>query len=131
MHEVSIADSCLKLAFERARDAGGKSITRLTLRIGRLSGVVPEALSFAFECLTEGTMAQGAAVDIEDVPVVARCPECVREFEPTDMVFACPDCGRPSPEIIHGREMQLVSMEIEGEDDGEREPAVSGADAPA
>ena len=131
MHEVSIADSCLKLAFERARDAGGKRITRLSLRIGRLSGVVPEALSFAFECLTEGTMAQGATVDIEDVAVVARCPDCVREFEPTDMVFACPDCDRLSPEIVHGREMQLVSLEIEGEDDEDGEPAAGDADASA
>ena len=113
MHEVSIADSCLKIAVERATEVGAQRITSLTLRIGRLSGVVPEALSFAFECLTEGTLAQGATIAIEDVPVVARCAECALEFEPADMIFACPQCGQLTAEIVHGREMHLASMEIE------------------
>lgn len=113
MHELSIMDSALTLALEQARQAGATKVHRIRLRIGALSGVVPEALQFAFEALATGTPAEGAALEIE--PVAARfwCQSCTREFESANLFADCPDCHRPSGDLRAGREMELASMEIE------------------
>ncbi len=113
MHELSIMDSALTLALEQAQKAGASRLYMIRLRIGALSGVVPEALQFAFEALTPGTPAEGAELTIEHVPARFWCRECVREFQSDDMFADCPVCQKPSGELRAGREMELASMEIE------------------
>jgi hydrogenase nickel incorporation protein HypA/HybF len=112
MHEVSLMQSALEIAQEQAKRQGAARIHRLKMRIGALSGVVPEALEFAFEVVTSGTMAEGAAFEIEKVPVVCWCEGCAQEFEPEGYFYECPACGRPSRDIRRGREMELVEMEV-------------------
>lgn len=113
MHELSIMESALQLALERARQAGGTRVHSVRLRIGTLSGVVPEALEFAFAALTPGTPAEGARLVIEPVRARFWCAGCAREFE-SDAVFSeCPACGQPSAALRAGREMELASLEIE------------------
>jgi hydrogenase nickel incorporation protein HypA/HybF len=82
------------------------------MRIGPLSGVVPEALEFAFEVVARGTMAEAARLEIERVPIVCHCAACAREFEAADMLCECPECHQPSSEIRRGREMHLMSVEV-------------------
>ena len=65
MHELSIMQSALSLALDQARQAGAARVHTIRLRIGALSGVVPDALEFAFEALTPGTLAEGAQLAIE------------------------------------------------------------------
>jgi hydrogenase nickel incorporation protein HypA/HybF len=112
MHELSIMESALTMALEQARKAGAGQVHVIRLRIGALSGVVPEALQFAFEALTPGTPAEGAELAIEHVPARFWCAECAREFESDDLFSDCPDCHRPSSELRAGREMELASLEI-------------------
>ena len=78
MHELSIAQSLIDLACEAALREGADRIERLNLRIGRLSGVVREALEFSFELAAEGTLCEGAILEIEDVPIAVMCPRCKR-----------------------------------------------------
>ena len=85
----------------------------IRLRIGTLSGVVPEALQFAFEALVPGTLADGAQLDIENIPARFWCAACRREFLSDDFFGECPGCRRPSGELRAGRELELASMEIE------------------
>ncbi|MGH7972007.1 MAG: hydrogenase maturation nickel metallochaperone HypA, partial [Limisphaerales bacterium] len=73
MHELSIMDSALTMVLERAQQAGAKRVHLVRLRIGALSGVVPDALQFAFEALVPGTLAESARLDIEDVPARFWC----------------------------------------------------------
>ena len=113
MHELSIMQSALDLALEQARKAGAKRLLELRLRIGALSGVVPEALEFAFEALTPGTLAEGARLALEKVPARFWCAHCGREFESDDLFADCPDCQRPSGELRAGRELELASLEID------------------
>src|SRR3569832_2378609 len=96
MHELSIMDSALTMALEQAEKAGALQVHVIRLRIGTLSGVVPEALQFAFETLAPGTIAENAKLAIEDVPARFWCPSCSREFEATDLFSDCPRCHRPS-----------------------------------
>ncbi len=112
MHELSIMESALNLALAQARESGASRVHVLRLRIGALSGVVPDALQFAFEVLTPDTLAEGAELVIENVPARFWCETCRREFESADMFAECPSCSRPSSELRAGREMELTSLEI-------------------
>ena len=106
-------DSALNMALEQAEKAGALQVLVIRLRIGALSGVVPEALQFAFEALAPGTIAEKARLDIEHVPARFWCPACSREFEAPDLFAECPGCHKPSGELRGGREMELTSMEID------------------
>lgn len=112
MHEVSLMQNTLRIATERAAAEGAQRIHRLTMRVGPLSGAVPEALEFAFEVLARGTMAEGAALEVERVPIVCYCQPCGAEFQPGDFVCECPTCHQLSAEVRHGRELELASLEV-------------------
>jgi hydrogenase nickel incorporation protein HypA/HybF len=113
VHELSIMQSALSLALDQARQAGAARVHVILLRIGALSGVVPDALEFAFEALTPGTLAEGAELAVERVPARFWCAVCAREFVSDDMFAECPDCHRVSGELRAGREMELASLEID------------------
>jgi hydrogenase nickel incorporation protein HypA/HybF len=105
--------SALSVALESARQAGASRVHEIRLRIGALSGVVPDALEFAFEALTPGTPAEDAKLTIERVPARFWCGTCIREFQADDMFAECPDCHSLSGELRAGREMEVASLEID------------------
>ena len=105
--------SALNLALEQAQQAGAARVHTIRLRIGALSGVVPDALEFAFEALTPGTLADGAALAIESVPARFWCASCTREFQSDDLLAECPECHNLSGDLRAGREMELASLEID------------------
>ncbi len=88
MHEVSMMQNTLDIAIDRARQNEATKIERLTLNIGELSGVIPEALEFAFEVLIAGTMAKNAVLEINIIPVTCYCQRCDRNFQPQDFIFS-------------------------------------------
>jgi hydrogenase nickel incorporation protein HypA/HybF len=112
VHEYGIMQTTLDTAARQTRAAGGSQIHVLRLRVGRLSGVVTEALEFAFDALRPGTLAAEARLEIETVPASMWCAGCRREFESPEFLCECPHCGAVSGELRRGREMELVSMEI-------------------
>jgi hydrogenase nickel incorporation protein HypA/HybF len=112
MHELSIMQSALELACERAAAAGATRIHALTLRVGVLSGVVPEALEFAFEVAREGTLAEGATLTIERVPVSAVCEPCRAPFASDDVIPHCPRCGAFASRVESGHELELDRLEV-------------------
>ncbi|GAB4113266.1 MAG: hydrogenase maturation nickel metallochaperone HypA [Roseiflexaceae bacterium] len=112
MHELSIAMSLVELASTAARDAGVERVTALHVRIGALSGVVREALSFSFEIAAADTPIAGAQLVFEHVPVAIFCTPCHQVVELVSIQsFRCPVCGTPSAQIVHGRELDLVALE--------------------
>lgn len=113
MHEVSIMEEAVRLAVAAAKVAGKSRVTGLRLRIGTLSGVVPEALRFAFDVICRNTPAAGANLVIESVPAVAWCETCRVEFATPDFFSECPRCHNVSGELRHGREMEIASVELE------------------
>lgn len=113
VHELSIMQSALSVALESARQAGASRVHAIRLRIGALSGVVPDALEFAFEALTPGTLAESAKLMIEDVPARFWCQACTREFQSDNLFAECPDCHALSGDLRAGREMEVASLEID------------------
>jgi hydrogenase nickel incorporation protein HypA/HybF len=113
MHELSIALSLLDLVEEEAGRRGVR-VAVVHVRLGPLSGVVRDALVAAFELAREGTPQEQANLVIEEVPVVVSCPRCAaRKVLESAWLLCCPTCGTPTPEILSGRELDLVALEID------------------
>jgi hydrogenase nickel incorporation protein HypA/HybF len=113
MHELSIAMSIVDLAEEEAEQRGAR-INAVHLKLGALSGVVKEALLSSYEMACFDTVLQGSRLVIEDVPVVVFCSNCKIERAPKSLqYFCCSVCGTPTSEIIHGKELKVVALEIQ------------------
>lgn len=111
MHEASIMQTALEDAERHARAGGCSVIHVLELRLGALSGVVPEALEFAFAALKPGTMAAEGRLEIVRVPARTRCRQCGHEFTLEELVFACPQCDGWESDLLQGRELELARIE--------------------
>jgi len=117
MHELSIAQSLINLASQTAREAGSSVVIKLNIRMGLLSGIGKNALLFSFGLAAEGTPCAGAELAIEEVPVSVMCPHCEEvKFLVDQYCFQCPICGTPTPQILSGQELELVSLEIAAEE---------------
>ena len=113
MHELSIAMSLIDLASAEGERHGGR-VTAVYIRVGRLSGVVADALRGSWEMARIETPLAQARLEIEEVPVVVYCPNCDREVAlPTEQLFHCTGCGEPTPDVRRGRELELNALEIE------------------
>lgn len=114
MHETALALSILDIVVSKCGEAGGRRIDEVRVRIGKAAGVLPEALSFAFDAAKANTVAENARLDIEHVPIGGVCRDCGKDFtvDEAQYVFACPLCDSKSFEFTTGREMEIVDMEI-------------------
>jgi len=111
MHELGIMTEAVRLAEDAAKSAGKSRVTGVRLRVGTLSGVVPEALRFTFDAACAGTTVAGAWLVIESVPATAWCVACQVEFASADFLSECPHCHNVSGELRHGRELEIASVE--------------------
>lgn len=112
MHEVSIMESTLEIAINHAQAQKAKEIKMIVMKIGELSGVIPQALEFAFEVVRENSIASNATLKIETIPVCCYCESCQKKFYPGGYIFECPNCNQLSNNILEGKEIELSSLEI-------------------
>lgn len=113
MHEVAIMTEAVRLAVESAQTAGAKRVTTLKLRIGVLSGVVPEALQFAWEVVRQDTLLADARLEIERVAAACWCVTCQAEFAASEFLSECPRCHDLSGDLRRGRELEIAALELE------------------
>ena len=113
MHEMAIAEGILDIALDYGKRNDAKRIAEIGLLIGDMSGVVVDSLVFSFGMLAKGTIADGAKLAIEHVPLRGRCTKCGREFPISHYDFWCPACGDGVLEAISGREMQVKYLEVD------------------
>lgn len=115
MHELSIALSIVDAAAEEAAQKGASRVSAVHLRLGALSGVVKDALLFSYSIACDGTPLAGSQLVIEDVPVVVFCSRCrtERAIESIQRI-CCPVCDEFTNDVVQGRELRVVAMEIEG-----------------
>jgi hydrogenase nickel incorporation protein HypA/HybF len=113
MHEVSIALSLLNIAEKYCEREGYKSIESINVKIGKASGVMPEALLFAFDAVKIGTIAEKARLVINEIPVTGFCNNCKKSFSIEEpYVLFCPKCGNASLRLDTGRELDITEMEV-------------------
>jgi hydrogenase nickel incorporation protein HypA/HybF len=114
MHELSIALSILDAVAAEAERHGGARVHAIHLKVGALAGVVPEALRSAYELAREGSPFAEAQLLIEEVPIVAYCAHCEADRPVVSVQqLQCSECGGAVSEVLSGRELEIVALEIE------------------
>ncbi|MFZ5995539.1 MAG: hydrogenase maturation nickel metallochaperone HypA [Thermodesulfobacteriota bacterium] len=113
MHELSIAQGILDIVRDEAKRNAIERISVVRLKLGKLTAVEPSSLSFCFELITKGTLAEGAKLEIEPVPITGRCAQCGREFTLEDPFCNCPGCRSLKIDILTGREFYICEIETD------------------
>ena len=113
MHEYSIVSSLLDLCEENAKKEGAEKITKVEVKIGKLSGVEPYLLESAFETFKEGTICEDAEFVMNMQEVVLYCDDCKKESEVKEYEMKCPLCGSIAVNVVDGKDMYLMSLEME------------------
>lgn len=108
MHELAITQSVVDAVCERA---AGRPVHTVRVRVGTLTAVVADSMRFCFDLITEGTVAEGAELEIDQPPGAGHCRACATDFTLTDLVLLCP-CGSADVDITAGRELQIISMKV-------------------
>jgi hydrogenase nickel incorporation protein HypA/HybF len=110
MHELGISRNIVAIVSEAAK---GQRVRRVTLEVGKLSGVMSDAIAFCFDAVAQGTVAEGATLEIREIDGRARCIDCASEFEVTTFLTPCA-CG--SRRLVHfdGQDLKVKTMELEG-----------------
>lgn len=112
MHELSLMQGLGERVLAVAAREGAERVLAIRLRIGSLAGVDPEALRFAAEVVLAGTLAEGAALAIEEVGATWWCEACGVSFSGGDGGCECLQCGTLSTQFVRGRELDLVSVDL-------------------
>lgn len=112
MHEMSLCEGVRTVIEDAARANGFDRVKTVRLEIGRFAGVEKPALSFAFDVVMRGSVAEGAALEMIDLPGKAMCYDCVREVEIDDRFAPCPECGGGKLMPSGGDEMRIKDLEV-------------------
>jgi len=113
MHELSIALSIIEGATEEAQKHNGAKVEAVHLKLGKLSGVVKDALLFSWEIACQGTTLEGSRLEITEISVVVHCENCKTDRTLAEINnFSCPVCNAPTSEVLQGRELEVTALEI-------------------
>jgi hydrogenase nickel incorporation protein HypA/HybF len=113
MHEYPITQHILEMAEERCREGGASRVRKIKLVCGDYCGYVPESIQMYFDVMQEGTLCEGATVEIKRIKPKLKCPACGEVFERKPMSFACPICGTDGGPTDIGKEFYIESIEVE------------------
>ncbi len=108
MHELGITQNIVAIACENAQ---GAQISKISLEVGQLTTIMPDAVRFCFDVCARDTLCQGATLEIIEVPGKAKCRQCRAEFA-LDMPYGICECGSTSLDIIDGEQLKIQSMEV-------------------
>jgi hydrogenase nickel incorporation protein HypA/HybF len=108
VHELALTQSVVDLVTERL---GQTRVAAVQLEIGRVSGVLPDAVRFCFELVTEGTPLAGARLDISEPFGRGCCRTCGAEFDAADVLVRC-GCGSADVQVTGGADVLVRSVEV-------------------
>lgn len=134
MHELGIMTGVMESVEQAAKNANADKVLKISLQVGVMTEAIEDALRFAFEALSEGTMCEGAELEVNMVQPVSICLECGKEYEHDRFHMVCPECGSAFTQLIQGKEMNIESIEVdipdEDEPEGAQEAKAQSADQP-
>lgn len=112
MHEVSIVEALLEQVRTELQAYPDTPVRTIRVRVGALRQVVPEMLTFCYDAAVRGTQLEGCRLDIEQLPAEARCRRCSLTFAVAEDWLVCPRCGKAETDLLHGDELDLMSLEL-------------------
>jgi len=114
VHELSIAIEILDIVEKEAVKHGATVVRQVNLKVGDLSGVETESLSFSFDAVKgEKELTRDAVLAIERLPVKIRCTPCDAVFNGTGHAIICPQCEGFNTELLQGEELEIADIEID------------------
>ena len=113
MHELSITQQMLDIAVKKAEETGATAIKKINLVIGDMSSVIDDSVQFYFDFLAKDSLAEGARLYFQRLPLKVRCRRCGHPFTPAGRPWECPQCHEWDIEVITGNEFYLDSIEVE------------------
>ncbi len=113
MHEISLMRVILETVEQEMAKSNASRLNRLTLRVGTLTAVEPEAMRFAFDTSIEKTPMEGATLDILESSLSGRCRECGTEFALIEFDSPCPICKGIDIKRLTGTELDIVSIDVD------------------
>ena len=113
MHELGIMSGVMESVQLAAQDAGADRVLKISLSVGEMTEAIEDALRFAFEALAEGTLCEGAELEITMIPPKSICLECGLEYEHDRFHMLCPECGSAFSELLQGKELRIDSIEVD------------------
>ena len=116
MHELPITESILKIVLKHAETNNVRQVVAIHLQVGKLSDLEDEWIQRYFDYLSKGTLAEGAKLKIERMPIMLQCSACSTSYEAEatklgDIV--CPNCGQKDSTLLSGREYYNKDMEVQ------------------
>jgi len=112
MHELSVCQNLVQQLEDIATQHHAQSVSLVRIRIGPLSGIEPQLLAQAFPLASAGSIAEGATLHTEVLPIKIRCQTCGHEGEAQPNRLLCSACGDWHTQLISGDEMLLASVEL-------------------
>lgn len=109
MHELGITRNIVSIVSDAAN---GRPVRRVTLEIGKLSGVMAHAVEFCFDVVAKGTVLEGATLEILEIDGQGKCFACGAEFTMPSLFTPCP-CGSRQSARLRGEELKIKTMELE------------------
>ena len=113
MHELAVTQSMLDIVRRHAEQAHAKRVLSIRLVVGELSSIVDDSVQFYFDYLGQNTIAEGAKLVFERLPVKLGCGGCGHQWHPTSADWTCPACGVAQARPVAGMEFYVDSIEVE------------------
>ena len=113
MHEFTVTQNILYIVLQKAQEVEARQITRVDLRVGRLTGYVPECIKLQFDILSHNTAAAGASLSFNQPPTRLHCRKCDIDYTSDSFDLTCPHCRAMEIDILSGSELYVESMEAE------------------
>lgn len=112
MHEMSIAEGIVQVLEDQAKVQNYQKVEKVWLEIGAMAGIELDSLRFCFDAVTNGTLAENAALEIIEIRGEAWCMHCAKTVYVSQRFDACPDCGSYQLQVTGGAEMRIKELEV-------------------
>ena len=112
MHELAVCQALIEQVEAIARERLAQRVDAISVSIGPLSGVEPRLLEQAFPVASAGTVAEGAELHIECLPVRVSCRQCGSISDALPSRLLCGHCGDWHTTLVSGDELLLTRVEL-------------------
>lgn len=119
MHELAICQALMTQVEQIAAGHNARQVSSIIIGIGPLSGVEEQLLQHAWPVASAGSIAEGAALTIEPLPLTVKCSQCGKESEAKPNKLLCKHCGDWRTQVSSGDELLLLRLELEKRENNE------------